>query len=119
MCRERKCVRTARRRTGGKCLSHRRKEKARHKKVRKKPEPLKCYCGSTDFLYGERSALCKRCRAKLRKPRGGFIGPDGKRMSFIIYKCPCGSLFSKKKGDEEAKCPKCGRTDAEVEKRWS
>jgi Zn finger protein HypA/HybF involved in hydrogenase expression len=97
-------------------LSHRHKQKLEKKTVRHKVEPLKCFCGSTEFLYGEKSALCKQCRAKLRKPRHGFIGPDGKRMTFTVYKCECGSLFSKKRGQQEIKCPKCGRTDAKVEK---
>lgn len=102
-------------------MSHRRKEKDQRKTLNS--EPTKCRkCGSGDILYGKKRGLCKKCRGDVRKPYGGWVDNEGRRITFTVLQCnKCEKLFSRKRDANAAlpvACPKCGSTESKVVETW-
>lgn len=93
-------------------MSHRRKEPTAPLK------PSQCpACGSTGILYGKKSGLCKDCRLTIKRPRTGWIAPDGTRVRIRVGRCKsCGKLYGLSATRES--CPACKSPDYEVVDQW-
>lgn len=84
-------------------------------------KPLTCpNCGGSDFLKGKKSALCKNCRTKVKRPKHGYVGPDGKVMLYIIKKCnTCQrTYFIDDETKQKDPCQYCGGDDVSEIDRW-